>query len=245
MSEKLPTVELLGVSITIGSEEEILEYIIRSLEGKRKKLSIVTPNPEMVVYAQRDPCFKQMLNQAPIALPDGMGVVWAAQLLCVPLKRRITGVDMMENLCRVFSKRTEIVGFLGGKEGVAERAAERLKSKYPGLRIGFVGEIWDEKKLAEKEIDILFVAFGFPMQEKWIYDHLEHLPVRAAMGVGGAFDYTSGRISRAPLFFQRLGFEWLYRLLVQPWRWKRQVSLLIFIWLVLKEYWMSRFRNRT
>ena len=146
------------------------------------------------------------------------------------------------------------MGFLGGKDGVAEKTAECLQKKYPGLRVNFAGSEWpnemkDEKgELKNREktshlsflishlsIDILFVAFGVPKQEFWISDNLEKIPVKIAIGVGGAFDYISGRVKRAPEWIQNIGLEWLYRLIREPWRLKRQLALLEFIRLVIKE----------
>ncbi|MBU4098660.1 WecB/TagA/CpsF family glycosyltransferase, partial [Patescibacteria group bacterium] len=178
-------------------------------------------------------------------------------------------------------------GFLGGRERVAERTAECLKTRYPWIDVVFVGEEWPQvvksssykvvksssrqvvksssrqvvksssrqvvKSSSDSEnghegfgledlktsipiMDILFVAFGHPKQEEWIYENLEHLPVKVAMGVGGAFDYISGRVERAPFMIRAMGMEWLYRLIKEPWRWRRQLALGRFVWLVVKKF---------
>lgn len=285
---------ILGVGITNASKKEILEYIVKNLDFFKKKRYFVTPNPEFLVLANKNIDFKNVLNNADLALADGIGVMMAARILGKPLKDRFTGVDLVKNLCEEVSEKPITVGFLGGRGGVAELTAECLQKKYPGLKVGFVGEEWPNAELSDsthshvvddvcsssrgpvksnpsrqysfavravgspssfatpkissmnknnlamkqfdKEIiDILFVAFGCPKQEFWISKNLPKIPVKIAIGVGGAFDYISGKIPRAPGFLRGLGLEWLFRLVVQPRRIKRQLSLFEFVYLVLKE----------
>ncbi len=267
---------ILGVGITNATKKEILEYIIKSLENFKKKLFFVTPNPEFLVLASKNFTFKNILNKADLALMDGIGIVLAAKILGRPLKERFPGVNLVKSLCKEVVRKPITVGFLGGGEGVAEKTAECLQKKHPGLKVSFVGEEWpsdniDDRRLKvedspsadglkmedrrsinpltstlkklpstfyhlpSKGIDILFVAFGAPKQEMWINENLENLPVKIAIGVGGAFDYISGRVKRAPTFIQNIGLEWLYRLVREPWRIKRQLALLEFIFLVIKE----------
>ena len=233
---------ILGVGITDAVKQEILEYIIRGLEKDSKKYFIVTPNPEILTLANNDSSYKNILNKAKIALADGVGVIMAGKILGRSFKERTTGVDLLENLCKQVAEKPITVGFLGGKGGVAEKTVECLQKKYPGLKVTFIGREWSDKLLKLPKllrlpikVDILFVAFGAPKQEKWIYENLEKLPVRVAIGVGGAFDYISGNIPRAPVFIRKIGFEWLFRLIAQPWRIKRQLALLKFAFLVLKE----------
>lgn len=263
--------KILGVGITNATKQEVLEYIIKSLENFTKKYFIVTPNPEFLVLASHDPKFKNVLNNAEIASADGIGLLLAGKILGKSLRERVSGVELLESLCRRVAEKPITVGFLGGRGDVAEKTAECLASKYPGLNVGFVGSEWpiqvDDRRLRVEDstlkmedgrsiyrptstvkklpstfyslpsntVDILFVAFGAPKQEIWISENLEKIPVKIAIGVGGAFDYISGKIPRAPLFVRRAGFEWLFRVIIQPWRLKRQLSLLEFIFLVLKE----------
>ncbi len=258
---------ILGVGITDATQVEILEYILKSLKNSQKKYYIVTPNPEFLVLANKNSNFKNILNQSELALADGIGVVLAAKILNKPLKERIAGVDLLESLCRQVVEKPITVGFLGGGDGVADRTAECLLSRYPRLKISFVGQEWgnggfvfqDERRkmqnMTHKDaessvvqrplqrssaIDILFVAFGAPKQEIWIKENLERLPVKIAIGVGGAFDYIAGIVPRAPAWIRNLGFEWLYRLIHQPWRLKRQLALIEFVFLVLREKIGSR-----
>ena len=261
----LKKIKLLGVGITNENEENILEYIFSSLEKQDTKYYIVTPNPEILTYASSNPEYKKILNEARIAIPDGVGVFLGSAFLGHPLKERIPGVDFLEELCKRSVRNTASIGFLGAGPGVAKRTAERLMKKYPSMRVRFVGPEWEmgkdknnrtkngkDKVTSDTErhseiawispyispsdpIDILFIAYGFPKQEQWIANNLANIPVKVAMGVGGAFDYISGDVIRAPFIIRAMGFEWLFRLVHQPWRWRRQLSLFIFIWLVLKE----------
>lgn len=234
----LKATKILGVAITNETAEKISEYILLSLKTGKKKIFITTPNPEIIVYANSNLDYKDKLNSADVSLPDGMGLLAAALVLGRPLKSRIAGVDFIEMLCRDCREKPVSMGFLGAGAGIAEQAAQRLKKKYPWIEIVFVGEEWDfQKRVLSRptSIDILFVAFGHPKQEEWIYENLPQLPVKVAMGVGGAFDYLSGAVPRAPKILRTVGLEWLFRLLIQPWRFKRQLALITFILLVIKE----------
>lgn len=225
---------LLGVGLTDATEQEVLEFIVTGLRKPSEKYYIVTPNPELLVLADQDGRYRGILNRAKLALPDGIGVMIAAYLLGRPLKERIHGVDLLENLCKEVSNWPITVGFLGAGPHVAEQTAECLQKRYPKLSVGLVAQEWSEG-LKNKKIDILFVAFGSPKQEIWIANNLENLPARVIIGVGGAFDFISGKVIRAPQFIRNLGLEWLFRLIIQPWRIKRQLSLIKFIFLVVKE----------
>jgi len=254
---------VLGVGITNETAENILEYILQRLRIA-PKFYIVTPNPEILVYANKHPKYKNILNNAEVALPDGAGLFLASIFMAKPFRERIPGVDFLEMLCKSTVRNPISMGFLGGRREIARKAADCLKKKYPHLNIVFIAEEWSQDgfvkqesankykpasvdKLKQKtvhnpklmldnpEIDILFVAFGHPKQEEWIYENLNKIPVKAAMGVGGAFDYLSGEVKRAPLIVRAIGFEWLYRLIKEPWRLKRQLALIEFVKLVFKE----------
>ncbi len=246
---------ILGVGVTNETEDKILEYVVANIEQNTKKYYITTPNPEIIVYAAKNPDFKKIINEADVALCDGVGLTLAGQILHKPFKERVPGVDLMEKLCEKVAKKPITVGFLGGRGRVAELTAQRLKNKYSDLRIVFSeagnpdektvfmlkdkvrqitranGDAIGHRKIT---VDILFVAFGFPKQEEWIAKYLADLPVHYAITVGGSFDYISGSVPRAPKVMRDLGMEWLFRLVVQPWRLKRQVALLEFILLVMK-----------
>ncbi len=240
---------ILGVGITNEEVDTILEHVLKLLK-KGEKFSIVTPNPEILVYASKHPEYKKVLNHAEVSLADGVGLFVAGRVLGEPLGERFTGVDFMEKLCEKSAERPMSIGFLGGKPGIAEKAADCLKQKYPWIEVAFTGEEWPTDRadrsngsygsdktgpFMPQTIDILFVAFGAPKQEEWIASNLNKLPVKAAMGVGGAFDYLSGEVRRAPVWIRKMGFEWLFRLITQPWRWRRQLALVEFMWLVYKQ----------
>lgn len=224
---------ILGVGITNASKQEILEYIFSFLVEKEKKGYIVTPNPEIVTYAYSHSKYQEILNKSDIALCDGVGLSLAARILGKGRMPRVTGVDLLESLCKESVRKAVTVGFLGGRRDVALKTSECLRQKYPGLKVAFAGSEWPPEEPIR--VDILFVAFGFPKQEEWIFEHLSKIPVGMAMGVGGAFDYVSGQVLRAPFFLRAVGLEWLFRLIVQPWRIKRQFSLVKFMGLVLQE----------
>ncbi len=231
MLHKLPSAKILGVNVTTASEDEIVDFIFTRIKKSQDKFYIVTPNPEIIVAASRSKRFEEILNGAEVSLPDGAGVLAAGNILKKGIKRRITGTDLMVRLCRESAERAFTVGFLGGRGGVAEKTAECLVKKYPDLRVKFAGEEFENRT----HIDILFVALGAPKQEEWIAENLSKIDVTVAMGVGGAFDYISGKVPRAPKFVRQIGMEWGYRLVRQPWRLKRQLALPLFISKVLKE----------
>ncbi|HVZ58896.1 MAG TPA: WecB/TagA/CpsF family glycosyltransferase [Patescibacteria group bacterium] len=227
--------DILGIKVTNASASDVLEFVADSVKSKKPKLTIVTPNPEMVMYARSHPQFQKIINEADISLCDGIGLFIAGRILRRPVQERISGVDFMLGLCRDASEKAMTVGFLGGRPGIAERTAECLRENLPRLEVAFTGAEFEANQFPTTGLDILFVAYGVPKQEEWIQTNLPTLPIRIAMGVGGAFDYISGDVSRAPFVIRLLGFEWLYRLIRQPWRWRRQVALIEFVLLVCKE----------
>lgn len=233
MNIQLPSIKILGTSVTTAPKNQILEYILKRLENRDKKFYIVTPNPEIITFASASKEYQDILNGAEVSIPDGMGVLVAGKLLKKDIRARITGVDLMLELCHEASKRGLSIGLLGGRDGVAERTAECLVKKYPGLRIVLTTEEFPIGFVPH--IDILFVAFGFPKQERWIAKNLPDIKVSVAMGVGGAFDYISGKVPRAPKVVRDMGMEWVFRLVRQPWRIRRQLALPVFVGKVLRE----------
>ena len=232
--------EVLGVKIDDVNIDQALSLVETWLTpplkyfGPKKEVKgyyIVTPNPEFVVAAQTDGVFKKILNDADLSIPDGIGLK-----LFAGFKNRVAGVDFMEQIIKLSVEKGFTVGFLGGDMGVAERCAERLRQIYQNISIVFVdqgGKIdqngWTDKKLTVPKMDILFVGYGMINQEKWINKNLKRYQVKVAMGVGRSFDYLSGNLPRAPKFIRTLGFEWLFSLIMQPWRIKRQLRLITFL----------------
>jgi len=221
--------KILGVKLDNLSPEEIIEKIEGFLSGGEQRY-LVTPNPEFLVEAQKDQEFKKILNRAALSVADGVGLVLASRFLGRPLPKRLAGVDLMELICQRAAAKNWPVCFYGGQEGVAEMAADKLMKRYPGLQV------------ESKNPKVLFVALGATKQEKWIAANLSKLPsVKLALGVGGAFDFISGRVRRAPKFVRTAGLEWLWRFLLEPWRAKRVFrAVAVFPWLVLKEKLSTR-----
>lgn len=231
--------DILGVGITTDNEDRILEFVLAELQKPkkdRKKIVIFTPNPEQISRAAGNRELQNILNSADVALPDGIGLVIGSQFVAKPgerIKARIAGVDFMKNLVKSVSKQPIKTGYLGGEPHVAEDAANCLKKMSPGLSIGYASGAYDKEKMIEFDIDILFVGLGFPKQEKWIMEHKNEIPATIFMAVGGSLDFLSGRIVRAPLLIRQIGLEWLFRLIIQPWRFFRQLRLLHFSALIL------------
>lgn len=306
-----PTTYLLGVKINPLSLQNCLS-LVENWVNSIKQHQITTPNPEQIVLAQKDKEFRDIINQSDLAIPDGIGIVWAVWLLgrsTINLTRfskrarnsqtgefslsrdanlrkssqihclrdhhdtqtesaeifsdRLTGTDLMVALCRLAAQKHWRVFLLGGENNVASQTAIKLKEQCNNeamkqsnhqtinnqqLTISYYEGTNDISKETSKERQqtiahinnfrphLLFVAYGAPYQEKWIAHNLTSLKsVKVAVGVGGAFDYLSGQIKRAPSFIRQIGLEWLWRLLHEPWRWRRQLALIKFVGLVLKQ----------
>lgn len=234
-------VYILGIGIDNLAEEEALQRIEEFVESGLPH-QVVTVNPEFLVVAQEDHQFQEVLNEADLAVPDGVGLLWAARFLGKPLKGRVTGVELVRSLSKIAEEKGYRIFLLGAGEGVAQAAAEVLQNECPQLMIAgtYAGSpaLEEEEDIAEKitaaKPNMLFVAYGFPQQDIWIRRNVSRMRVPMAMGVGGAFDYISGTVRRAPAWMCRLGLEWLYRLIRQPWRWRRMLRLPRFVWLVLR-----------
>jgi N-acetylglucosaminyldiphosphoundecaprenol N-acetyl-beta-D-mannosaminyltransferase len=225
--------DLLGVRIDNVTMTEALDKIRDFLNDGRQHY-IVTVNPEFIVKAQKDEEFLEILNTADLAIPDGAGLLWAAKRLEEPLKERVAGVDLIQRIMNNESGIRNKIFLLGGKNGVAEKIAEQ----WPAV-VGFSEEIDDMElfaRIREYQPKILLVALGAPRQEKWIAANLSKIPsVKLAIGVGGAFDFLSGKIRRAPVFMQKIGLEWFWRLIQEPKRSPRIFkAIVIFPWLVLR-----------
>ncbi|HKZ35829.1 MAG TPA: WecB/TagA/CpsF family glycosyltransferase [Patescibacteria group bacterium] len=211
---------ILGVKVDRVTLPQALKIVDLWLISDRSKHYITTPNPEMIVAAQKDPDFKRILNAADLAIPDGAGL-----RLADPKLRRLSGADLMMALIKKGYKTL----LCGSKPGVAQKAAKKL---------GVMGISQPNlSKINKIKPDLLFVALGHGKQEKWIAKNLPKLKVKVAMGVGGSLDYIAKPWLRAPLLIQTLGLEWLWRLILQPWRLKRQLSLLEFVYLVITNKW--------
>lgn len=225
-------VNVLGVNVDMVNTSEAVDVIMNFLKEDRLH-SVFTPNSEIIMKAYKDPGFAGVLNRSDLLTADGIGVVYASKILKKPLSERATGYDMaLELMSRI--KDTDHTLFLfGGKPGVAEEAEEKLKEKYPGLKISgcrdgyFKPEDEDGiiKEINDSGADIVFVCLGAPKQELWIDKYHDRLKAKVAMGIGGSLDGFSGRAERAPEFYRKHGLEWFYRLKKEPWRYKRMLEL--------------------
>jgi N-acetylglucosaminyldiphosphoundecaprenol N-acetyl-beta-D-mannosaminyltransferase len=235
-------VHILGIRVDNVTCDEALARMEEFIADGRPH-HVVTVNPEFIAAAQKDSHFAQILNRAHLNLPDGQGLIWAARILGTPLKQRVTGVDTVLKLAELSAENGYRPYLLGAADGVAVAAARQLQVRFPGLDIagtdtGSPLPEEDERLVTEirrTNAQLLFVAYGAPHQEKWIARNLAQLGVPLAMGVGGAFDFVSGEAKRAPHWVQRMGLEWLHRLIHQPWRWRRMLALPRFVLLVLRE----------
>ena len=201
---------------------------------------VATVNPEFVMLARRDADFARALDAAALSLPDGSGVVWAARRQGCAMKGPVTGTDLIEPVAEMCARRGWRLFLLGAAPGVAAELAQRLEKRHPGLAVGHHtghADAWADDDaihvIREHRPDILLVAFGAPKQELWIERAGRRIDTPVAIGVGGAFDYLTGRVPRAPEWIRRAGMEWTYRLVRQPWRARRMAVLPVFAYRVL------------
>lgn len=239
---------LLDIPIDGLSKTDAIARMSHMFDDSRSHF-VTTPNPEMLVAARGDSAFRSALQAADLALPDGVGLVLVGRAKGMDIPARLSGTDIVDDLCALAVSKGKSVYLLGGEgERVAERAAAVLSHRHPGLRIagtesGFRTYWADDVtpviegdalvRLKAAAPDILFVALGHRKQELWIQKTLPHLPsVRIAMGVGGAFDFIAGDVRRAPRWMRSSGLEWSWRLAIQPWRFKRiWTAVIVFTYL--------------
>ena len=235
-------VEVLGIATDCYSMDQTIariEALIKKRGGKTHTLSFV--NPEIIMTALKHSDYYDFLRSAELVVPDGAGVLWASRVLGSPLPERVTGTDMMYRLAKLSADKGYGIYFLGGRSGVAERAAQRLERLYPGARFAgtrngyFSPEQEDDivSDINASGADVLVVCLGMYRQEMWIKRNMDRLRVPVAFGNGGALDFAAGGAKRAPAWMCDHGLEWLWRLLREPKRIKRQAVLPLFVLRVL------------
>ena len=222
-SNPLPTVTLLGLTVHCLDMNAALE-VIDGFMRKGKPHHIVTADASMLVMAKEDAELREIIAHADLVTPDSIGVLWAAKRAGKPITERVSGVVIVEQLCALSAARDYRLFFLGAAPGVAELAAQRMTAKYPGCQIvgtrdGFftaddIPEI--TQTIRDSQSDIVCVAMGIPKQEKWIARYRNELGASVLIGVGGTLDVLSGTVKRAPVLFQRLKLEWLWRVISNP-----------------------------
>ena len=227
-------VDVLGVAFDSVTMDEAVERALELLERDGPHL-VVTPNPEIVQRANQDPEFADILARAGLVIPDGIGVIYAAKILGRPLKARVPGSDLAAALMRRMAGTGKRLFLLGAEPGVAEQAAVNLQAAYPGLVVcGFHDGYFKEdepvvRAIREARADVVFVCLGAPKQEKWIAAHGGEAGAKLYIGLGGALDVFAGKVERAPERMQKMGLEWLYRLVKQPSRIGRMAKLPLFL----------------
>jgi len=234
---------ILNVPFDVVSMEEAVEKTMGFL-GQSGHHIICTPNPEIVMEAQEIPELMEILQAADMVIADGIGVVLASKLTKTPLKERVAGYDLTQNLFNQLKDTDETIYFFGGSPGIAAVAAKRMAHRYPGLKIVGVHNGYFDAKDEKKIIDdikklspsILLVGLGAPKQEKWIYENMRLVNAKVSIGIGGSFDVMAGKVQRAPRIFQKMGLEWFYRLLKQPTRIARMMRLPKFVLRVLRNH---------
>jgi N-acetylglucosaminyldiphosphoundecaprenol N-acetyl-beta-D-mannosaminyltransferase len=249
---------ILGFQLFSKRKVDLLKKIQIHLSSKNECLIIFTPNAEQLVQTEQNPKFNRYLQQADILIPDGISLVWSSRLLSLrgksrPIAERIAGVDLTQELLQL-AKKQDLHCLVIGGEGYhhlqpdSQQVGDNLWQLQPHLfwTPGYQNIQRPNKKeeqvlksnLKKLKPHIVFAAFGAPWQEEWIIEHRDFLnnqDVRLAMSVGGAFDLILGKLKRAPGWMRKLGLEWLYRLIQEPWRWKRQLRLAKFVKMVLNQ----------
>ena len=231
-------IDVMGVLFdNVTMEEALLQA--KTLLAQPGASYVVTPNSEIVYEAMQDESLTALLNGADLVLPDGAGVVLGSKILATPLKQKVAGVDFADGLLGVLAETGGSVYLLGSKPGIAELAAEKMLQKHPGLTIcGMAdGYFKDEGPVIEAinaaDPDVRFVCLGAPKQEKFMKAHQSALNVRLMIGLGGSLDSFAGTVKRAPKWMITCSLEWLYRLIKEPWRFKRMLRLPKFLWAVV------------
>lgn len=251
-------VDILGINVDCvgmaGTIARIEEFIA---EGSPRL--IITPNVDHLIKARKDREFKRIYDNADLAVPDGVPLLWAAKFLGTALVERVNGTDLFEALCARAADRGYRLFFLGAAPGVAATAAAALAQRHPGINVvgtysppfDFLESVEENNKIANMILaarpDILFVGLGAPKQEKWIHRHMHKLRVPVSIGIGASFEYVAGCTARAPRWMRRTGLEWFYRIVENPCRyWRRYfVDDMIFFPLVFTQRLKALLQKRT
>ncbi len=244
MSDQLT---ILGIPIDRVDQAQALR-IIQDFIDSGQPHYIVTANAEIIYQASHDETMRQVVTGADLVTADGSGVVWASKYIGQPLTQRVTGIDLVYAICQKAQTAGWRIYIIGAAPDIAQQAADKLQEQYPGCQIVGIQHGYftaqEEPQIVEHirqaQPDILLVAMGAPRQELWITKHRDALQVPVAMGIGGSLDVISGNLRRAPKWMQKLSLEWLYRLLIQPSRFKRVLALPKFVLAVRKETRQAR-----
>ena len=243
---------IFGLELKIANFEEVIEYIQKYDKSHKNGIHIVSLNPEILVAISENQKAKEAFSKANIAIVDGVGAYILMRLKNESKIQRLTGIELMEKLLNESEKEGWKVLFIGGKANLSEEVRNCQQKKHPKIKAKAIegvknihnfdnsheeAQIW--KVLNEFKPKIVFVSYGSPYQEIWIEKNREHFQGMIVAGVGGAFDMFAGNLPRAPKYIRKVGLEWFWRLMLQPSRWKRQLKLLKFVYLALKDILMG------
>ncbi|UVI29472.1 WecB/TagA/CpsF family glycosyltransferase [Paenibacillus spongiae] len=228
------TADIMGIpfpKITMDQSVQILSEVVE--KANKELFHVVTGNPEIVMSCQHDKQLRSIVDEAGLVTADGIGIVMVSRLRGGDLPERVTGCDLLYKLLETGNRKRWSFYFLGADELTSQRCAEVIRSDYPNLTIagrhnGYFNEAEEGRIIEEIRSaapDFLIVALGAPYAERWIYKHKDILNAKIAMGVGGSLDIIAGTVKRAPKAWQKYHVEWLFRLINQPSRWKRQLIL--------------------
>lgn len=235
------TYEILGVKFHGASMAQSLETLTGFLDGDKSCL-VVTIGPEMVMRAQENKKFHELVEGADLVVPDGTGILWAASQCGFKLPERVAGIDLAVNFAGILADKNMPLFMLGAAPGIAEKAADKLRQRFPKLVIAGTHDGYfkdhDEvvKQIAASGAKAIYVAMGSPAQEKWVRQYGEEMGIKVGIGLGGSFDVLSGMKKRAPVWMQKLRIEWLYRFICEPSRIGRMMAI--------PKFMLKVFRNK-
>lgn len=233
---------ILGSLVDKVNQKEALERIEEFIES-REPHHVITANAEIIYTGVENKSLSRTLNKADLVTADGFGVLWASKFLNDPIEERVTGIDLVDAICKHGQEKGWKLYFLGAAPGIAEKAVLKILEIYPESKVvGYENGYFTEEEepriienIKKAGPDILFVALGAPKQEFWIRKNLKELNVPVCIGVGGSLDVLAGNVTRAPKWMQKHGLEWLYRLYKEPKRWRRMLALPKFVLAVMKQ----------
>lgn len=238
---QIVTIPLLKVRVNDVNMRDTLSLCDDFIHS-RTPHHIITLDASMCVMAEQDEKLRKIIEDSALITPDSVGILWACKRTGNPLRGRVSGVELVERLCSLSPERGYRLFFFGAAPGVADQAAEKMRLKYPGCEIvgtrnGFFTDKDDNdivEQIQKAKPDILCVALGIPKQERWISEHIHKLEVPISIGVGGTFDVLSGNVRRAPMWMRKLSLEWLHRLISNPKKIGKVMTLPKFVLLVLR-----------
>lgn len=220
-------IKMLDIRFNAVKQEQLLEEVFRNIEEK-KMSSIMFVNVDVAIKAEKDELLKQALNESEMVLADGMPIIWISKLFKTPLPEKISGSDFVPELCRMAAQKGKKLFLAGGGEGVAERAAENLLMKYPGIQIsgwysppyGFENQPEEIEKMNaaihSAGPDIVIVCLGCPKQERYVYENRDKYKAGISICAGATIDFLAGNVKRCPAWMSRYGLEWFFRFLQEP-----------------------------